>query len=288
MDEAEKARKAAEAKMDKAQRDLVDEESREAETLKGEADALHTKAEKAGPTEQKDLEREAEQARLWQKEAEWEADASRHKNQKGVAAENVAEKNAYEEEKRAMHDAERDAYANGENDDPERAEPPDPNDPEVGMKTLQLELARLEAQKRKKLAAEQAEEAKEARETFKEEKDAEEAQVDDTNRKAYDEQDRNSTALRIGETEQKLREEKQYEARHHSKESALLSIDVQGFPFVDQHFKGRGPCGEPAKLAEHARLLKSDLHFPQLPLEAQAALMTLLVPGRKKNLKHFL
>merc|ERR1719181_923417 len=71
--------------------------------------------------EQVDLQKEAEQARLWQKEAEWEGNASNVGDQKAVAAENVAQKNAFREEAKAMKDADRDAYANGESNDPENA-----------------------------------------------------------------------------------------------------------------------------------------------------------------------
>lgn len=279
MAKADKDVSNAEGRMDKAQRDLSDEETTEAKILREEADVLSAKAARSEGAEQADLQKEAQQARLWQREAEWEANASLKKDMKGVAAENVAQKNAYRKERAAMKDADRDAYANGEDQD-------DASESDAALKNFQANMRALEEKKRQRLAAEQGTDTKLINETFRTEKQSEQDEIDGTETKAAAEEDRNSAALREAETQHKLKEEMDHKKQmQKARPTASLSVDVHGWPFQGQSLKPGASHSNPAKLAGSEILLRSELN---LPLEAQAAVMRMLATRRISNLKTFL
>lgn len=275
---------AAKTMMDKAQRDLSNEETNEARILREEADGIKQKAEKAHGVEQVDLQREEQQTRKWQHEAQWEANASLNKDQKKVASENTAQKVTYREEQLAAKDAVRDAYSNGEGDDAETEAEPASDDPAYGTKKLSLDLRKLDFMKRKKLATEQAEDTAKIKKTLKEEGDAELNQLTGTNEKAYAELDRNSTAMREAETQHKLKEENDH-LKQNAKPSSSLSVDVRGWPFQELGIPLGSSLSKPAKLVGDPRLLRSELC---LPLEMNGAVMFLVGPRRKQTVKHFL
>lgn len=281
MDDEDKHIHDAKDSMSGAQKDLSDEETREAKILCEEADDLKEKAENAPDTQKADLLREAEKARLWCKEAEWEANASRKHDQEAVAEENVAQKNAYRAEREAERDAERDGYANGQaaDNDPPNAEEQalDPHDPEYAMKKAMAHIEAARRGKRAKLTKGQADEAVKIRGTLKQEAVAEQSEIDSNNAKAAAEEDRNSTALREAETRHKLKEEMDHK---NQKPTSSLSVDVVGWPLTDHKLQTIVRQVMPAKLAGPGILLKSEL-------PASVALL-MPVPRQKRVLKNFL
>lgn len=215
--------------MGKAQADLAREEDVEAKVMKEEADALQEKADRAEGAEQKDLQNESNKARLWQREAEFERDASEHHNQKTVAAENVAQKNTFWAERRANKDAKRDAYANGEDDGE-----PDGDDPNYGEKKLKADIVAGEKKLMGHLTDEQAKDMKDVKKTMGEEKVAAAEELKGNLDVSDAQEERNSTALREGETQQKIQEEKDALAREKKIETSSLQVSLEGWPLTLQ------------------------------------------------------
>lgn len=221
--------KGAHEKMDHAQMEVSEEELAMARALREEYEKLMQESEHRDGVMQKDLQEEARETQLWEKEAEWEAEAAQHKDLGKEAVENIAQKNAYFSEKKAARDAERDAYSHGEDTDVSKETPLDPDDPDYGMK-MAMRAHKLEVTKnRQRLVREEAKAVKQLDGSFKDEKVASDDTIIGNLKKADAEEERNSTALREAETLHKLREE-EHEIKRRKNATSSLGVHYAGWP----------------------------------------------------------
>lgn len=273
----------AESKMTKAQKDLAAEEGDEARILRKEADEIHERAQKADGPEQDALLAEEKKARLWQVEAEGEANASEHGDQKTVAAENVAQKNAFWGDRQKAKEVSRIGYANGESDNIESKL--DPDDPQYGAKKVLEDQHNGEKKRMQELTAAQKDDTDKIRGSLKQEKEAEWSEVTGNDTKAAAQEERNSTALRETATQQKLQDELNVKKqRQQVKKTSSLSVGVSGWPFEGQKV---GSTMSDDNLHANMRLIRSEA---PLPLATQGIVMLSMVPqrNRKRDFRHFL